>query len=88
MPDIFLPTLHSFAMNNKFTGSWKELRFCVEPNVAKLNKKEVDFPNSSISVRYWYGPFCMEKSEIKEEKTFPMTEEGRLAIKSWLEEKI
>ena len=88
MPDIFLPTLHSFAMNNKFTGSWKELRFCVEPKVAKINKKEVDFPNSSICVRYWYGPFCMEKSEIKEEKTFPMTEEGRLSIKAWLEEKI
>ena len=88
MPEIYLPTLHSFAMNNQFTGSWKELRFCVDPQIAKLNKKEVDFENSSIRVVYWYGPFCMEKSEIQEEKIFPLTEEGRLAIKAWLEEKI
>ena len=88
MPEIYLPTFHSFAMGNKFTGSWKELRFCVEPQIVKLNKKEVDFENSSIKALYWHGPFCMEKSEIQEERTFPLTEEGRAEIKTWLEEKI
>ena len=88
MPDIFLPTLHTFAMNNIFTGSWKELRFRAVPNVVMLNAKEVNFEESSIRVEYWHGPFCYEKSTMEGEMTFPMTEEGRTAMKTWLEENI
>ena len=85
MPDIFIPTLHTFAMKNIFTGSWESLRFRVAPNVVMLNPKEVDFEKSSIHVEYWHGPFCYEKSTMEGEETFPMTEEGRLAMKAWLE---
>ena len=88
MPDIFIPTLHTFAMNNIFTGSWEALRFRIAPNVVMLNPKEVDFEKSTIRVEYWHGPFCYEKSTMEGEETFPMTEEGRLAMKAWLEEKI
>jgi len=86
--DIFIPTLHTFAMNNLFTGSWKELRFRIKPNVVMLTPKEVDMENSSIFVQYWHGPFCWEKSEMEGEETFPMTEEGRLAMKQWLESNV
>ncbi|MDD6200856.1 MAG: hypothetical protein PUB93_06275 [Firmicutes bacterium] len=85
MADIFLPTLHTFAMNNIFTGSWKEFRFRAEPKVVMLNQKEVDFAQSAIHVEYWHGPFCYEKSVMEGEQTFPMSEEGRLAMKAWLE---
>lgn len=85
MADIFLPTLHTFAMNNIFTGSWKEFRFRAEPKVVMLNQKEVDFAQSAIHVEYWHGPFCYEKSVMEGEQTFPMSEEGRLAMKVWLE---
>ena len=88
MPDIFIPTLHTFAMNNIFTGSWEAFRFRAAPDVVMLNPKEVDFENSSIHVEYWHGPFCYEKSTMEGEETFPMTEEGRLAMKAWLEERI
>jgi len=88
MADIFIPTLHTFAMDNVFTGSWENLRFRVVPNIVKLNAKEVDFEKSSIHVEYWHGPYCYEKSVMDGENVFPMTEEGRLAMKSWLEEKI
>ena len=88
MPDIFLPTLHTFAMNNIFTGSWKELRFRAEPKVIMATPKEVDFEASTIRCEYWYGPFCYEKSTMEGEQTFPMTEEGRLAMKAWLESKV
>ena len=63
MSEIFLPTLHTFAMENIFTGSCGDLRFKITPKVTKIGK-EVDFPNSSIFAEFWKGPFCYEKSEI------------------------
>lgn len=88
MADIFLPTLHTFAMNNIFTGSWESFRFRAVPNIVKLTPKEVDMENSSIHVEFWHGPFCYEKSVMEGEATFPMSEEGRTAMKQWLESNI
>lgn len=87
MADIFLPTLHTFAMNNVFTGSWENFRFKIVPTVVKneQNPKEVDFAKSSMNAKFWHGPFCFEKSEMEGEKDFPMTQEGRSAMKAWLE---
>jgi hypothetical protein len=53
--------------------------------VVKATPKEVDFAASSITAEYWHGLFCYEKSEIEAKETFPMTEEGRNAMKAWLE---
>ena len=88
MGELFIPTLHSFAMNNIFTGSSGLFRFRAVPNVVMLTAKEVDFDNSSIDVEYWHGIFCYEKSQMEGRSTFPMTEEGRLDMKAWLESKI
>ena len=88
MADLYIPNLHSFAMANPFTGSCGEFRFLIKPEIVKITNKEVDFANSSITACFWHGPFCYEKSEMEEEKTFPLSEEGRLAMKSWLEENI
>ena len=88
MNEIYIPTLHTFAMNNPFTGSCGAFRFKIVPNVVKATPKEVDFEQSSIFAQFWHGPFCYEKSEMEGERTFPMTEEGRLALKKWLEENV
>ena len=88
MAEIFIPTLHTFAMNNVFTGSCSLFRFRAEPKVVMATAKEVDFEQSSIYVEYWHGLFCYEKSQMEGEETFPMTEEGRLAMKAWLESKV
>ncbi len=88
MSDIFLPTLHTFAMNNIFTGSLGAFRFRAVPNVVKATPKEVDMAASSISVEYWHGPFCYEKSQMEGSATFPMSEEGRQAMKDWLESNV
>ena len=47
--------------------------------------KEVDFENSTIVAEYWHGPFCYEKSEMEGREVFPMSDEGRAAMKTWLE---
>ena len=88
MEELFIPTLHTFAMNNIFTGSMGAFRFRAAPNVVMRTPKEVNFEESSIHAAYWHGPFCYEKSQMEGEATFPMTEEGRLQMKSWLEERI
>lgn len=88
MEPLFLPTLHTFAMNNIFAGSYGLLRFRAVPNVIMRTPKEVDMEQSSIHVEYWHGLYCYEKSQMEGEATFPMSEEGREAMLAWLQEKI
>ncbi len=88
MAELFIPTLHTFAMNNIFTGSCGLFRFRAVPQVVMATPKEVDFERSSICVQYWHGLLCYEKSTMEAEQTFPMSEEGRLAMKAWLESNI
>ena len=85
MKEVFIPTLHTFAMNNIFTGSCGMFRFRAKPNVVMATAKEVDFQQSTITAQFWHGLYCYEKSEMEGEKTFPMTEEGRAEMKEWLE---
>ena len=88
MAELFLPTLHTFAMNNAFTGSCGLFRFRAVPNVVMATPKEVDFEQSSIHAEYWHGLFCYEKSQMEGEETFPMSEEGRKQLLAWLESNI
>ena len=88
MAELFIPTLHTFAMKNIFTGSMGMLRFRVKPNVIMATAKEVDFDQSTIFVEYWHGLYCYEKSEMEGSETFPMTEEGRQEMIDWLNSKI
>ena len=88
MAELFLPTLHTFAMNNIFTGSCGLFRFRVKPNVVMATAKEVDFEQSTMEVEFWHGLFCYEKSEMEGKEVFPLTEEGREAMLNWLTEHI
>lgn len=85
MAEIFIPTLHTFAMKNTFTGSLGQLRFRVVPNVVMKTPKEVDFDASAIFVEYWHGLYCYEKSQMEGSATFPMSEDGRTAMIDWLQ---
>lgn len=88
MAEVFIPTLHSFAMNNIFTGSCGAFRFRAAPTVVMATAKEVDFEQSSIHAEFWHGPFCYELSRMEGERTFPMTQEGLDEMKQWLESNI
>ena len=88
MNEIFLPTLHTFAMNNIFTGSCGMRRFRAVPNVVMLTPKEVDMEKSSIFVQFWHGLYCYEKSQMEGERTFPMSEAGRSEMIAWLQDNI
>lgn len=88
MEDLFIPTLHTFAMKNLFTGSYGMLRFRIKPEVVMATPKEVDFDQSSMFAEYWHGLYCYEKSEMEGSQTFPMTEDGREEMIAWLKSKI
>lgn len=88
MADVFLPTLHWFAMTNLFTGSWGEFRFRVEPNVVMATSKEVDFGASTLKAEFWHGQFCYELSTMEGCREFPLSEEGMEEMKRWLESNI
>ena len=88
MSELYIPTLHTFAMKNTFTGSSGMLRFRAKPNVVMATPKEVDFDQSTIHVEFWHGLFCYEKSEMEGKETFPLTEEGRENMRLWLESHI
>ena len=88
MKEIYLPTLHWFAMENMFTGSCGEFRFRAVPKVLMATAKEVDFEKSTVHCQYWHGPFCYEKSEMEGVGEFPLTQEGLSSMKQWLEDHI
>ena len=88
MVELFIPTLHTFAMKNTFTGSMGLFRFKATPNVIMATPKEVDFDQSTIFVEYWHGLYCYEKSEMEGSETFPLTEQGRENMILWLKSKI
>ena len=82
---IFLPTLHYFENNNRFSGSFGLLRFMLTPEVQMKTPKEVDLEASSIHGQLWHGLYCLEKSTVESEETFPMSHEGLQAMRQWLE---
>ena len=88
MNEIFLPVLHSFENNNVFTGSFGLLRFKVTPSIEMKTPKEVDFDASSMQCEYWHGLYCYEKSTIEDTRIFPLSEQGREAMRQWLTEHI
>ena len=88
MEEIYLPTLHWFAMKNSFSGSCGEFRFMAKPEVVMATPKEVDFEASSIKCEFWHGVNCYELSTMEQAKSFPLSEEGRANMKAWLEENI
>ena len=87
MEPIYIPTLHTFAMENIFTGSCGLFRFKITPSVTKIGK-EVDFENSSMLAEYWHGLFCYEKSEIEGSSVFPLSVDGRQAMLQWLQDHV
>ena len=87
MEPLFLPVLHSFENNNIFTGSYGRLRFRVTPNIVMLTQKEVNFDESSMKCECWHGEYCYEKSQMEDEKTFPLNEAAYHEMYDWISKK-
>ena len=69
---------------NIFTGSYGRLRFRVTPNIVMLTQKEVNFDESSMKCECWHGEYCYEKSQMEDEKTFPLNEAAYHEMYDWI----
>lgn len=84
--ELYLPVLHYFENDNRFSGSLGDLRFMLTPSVSMASAHEVDNAGSSIRGQLWHGPYCLECSAVEAEAEFPMSAEGLAAIRAWLTE--
>lgn len=79
---IYIPVMKAFENGNVFTGSAGVLRFRLDPT----EEEQADGTKTKqIRARTWYGEYCFEKSEIADDRRFPLSEEGRMALRDWLE---
>ena len=64
-----LPHVSWFENNNPYTECHYLFHYIIIPDVK----------GETMIVKIWHGEFCYEKSvdEITDERTFPMTSEGR-----------
>ena len=49
-----------------------------------LNQKEVNFDESSMKCECWHGEYCYEKSQMEDEKTFPLNEAAYHEMYDWI----
>lgn len=72
------PKLYYFQSGNPYTGSWKGLNYKLTP------KKDKESGEEALIVQVWYGPYCSEASDMVDEVTLPMTEEGLESSRNYL----
>ena len=71
MAQLFLPTLHTFAMNNIFTGSSGLFRFRVQPHVVMAPRKRWIFKTATCLLSTGTAFSAMRKAIWREAKPFP-----------------
>ena len=75
--EVLLPTLHYFREKNKYSGS-KDTTFRYKIT-----------PADEMECVVWYGLNaidCISDEDIRASESFPLSDEGMLSMKSWLEE--
>lgn len=78
--DFYMPNLATFLNDNSYLGSFHGLRFRVKPNLGK------DETPGTLEALVWYGPLCLELSQVEAEASFPLDEAGYAAVLDWLDQ--
>ncbi|MCD8384533.1 MAG: hypothetical protein LUC39_06195 [Clostridiales bacterium] len=85
-PGFYITNLHSWINGNAFYGSFREMRFLIKPTAVLDKVSGEPLPESRVDVLVWKGEYCLEESEVLNQATFPLTEEGREQVITWMEE--
>lgn len=89
---IFVPLLHYFKCKNTYSGNEYGLRYRLTPG-----KRSVPDPEggegavkeeSILTVDYWPDPWTLEMTDpaLRRQEIFPLSDEGRAAAASCLED--
>lgn len=84
MNSIFIPTLSHWLLGNRWSGSLGRASYYVTPRQREEGEEKIP----ELYVEVWTGPLCYELSTPEITNTFPVTEEGLVEMKSWLEEQL
>ncbi|WP_143530258.1 hypothetical protein [Massiliimalia massiliensis] len=74
MIGVEIPSLEYFVNHNIYSGSKGKFNFKIFPG------------DSEMAVKVWTGPFCLDCSEVDEEKCFPISDDGYRQMVAWVEE--
>lgn len=86
MSDIMIPTLLFWENGNTWYGSKGAVRFFICPIKHQPPEGSPDAPpDATLNVELWLGPLTKALSPIIDTASFPLSEEGLVQIKDWLE---
>ena len=68
-----IPGYEYFAAKNLFSGNKGAFNFKIFPS------------DTELTVKIWFGPFCLERSQLDREEHFPMDRDGYAALSAWLD---
>ena len=74
MEEYFLPVLSHFVNGNAWTASAGRMRYQAVPSE----------DGSTLTAQVWEGPFGHAFSQVEEEVSFPLSQEGLEALRAWL----
>lgn len=72
MRELNLESFEYFQFGNITSGSDGNFNFKVFPS------------KEDMTVKIWYGPYCLDKSQLHCQETFPLTEEGYEQMCRWV----
>ena len=81
MSVIILPTLSHWLLGNSWSGSLGRASYYVTPRTREEGEEKVP----ELFAEAWTGPICYELSEAERTCTFPVSEEGLVELRAWLE---
>ena len=84
MSSIFIPTLSHWQLGNRWSGSLGRASYYVTPRQREEGEETIP----ELYVEAWTGPLCYELSTPERTSTFPVTEEGLVEMRAWLEEQL
>ena len=73
MEEYFLPVLSHFVNGNAWTASAGRMRYQAVPSE----------DGSTLTAQVWEGPFGHAFSQVEEEVSFPLSQEGLEALRAW-----
>ena len=87
---IFVPLLHYFKCKNQYSGNEDGMRYLLTPG--KRSVPDADGGESAqkeeaiLTVDVWPDPWALEYTDpaLRQQKIFPLTDEGRAAAADYL----
>lgn len=73
MIEVEIPGLEYFVNHNIYSGSKGKFNFKIFPG------------DGEMIVKVWTGSFCLDCSEVDEERSFPISDEGYQQMAVWVE---